>query len=476
MSARRTAWKAASVAAVASGALALTACAAPYVRPPEAGVEVPARWAEADAAPASLDLTGYWRMLDDPLLTRFVQAAIANNLDLAQGAARLDQARAAVRQARAGWLPTITASGGVSKDVGDLAQDDPLFSIGGDASWELDLFGQISGAAAAANADYLAAGYSLADLQRAIVGQVAQATVSARATAQQLAIARDTLGNQDENLQIARWRNQAGLVSSLDVEQARTQRAQTAATIPLLESSLAATANAISTLIGEPPGRVLELLQETAPVPLPPELAGFAPPAEMLRRRPDVRGSEASLVAASARIGVAQAQLLPLVRLTGTVDTRATDVGNLFDVVTGSLFGGISQLLFDGGRAAAQVDSARAVARGALAAWRLSILAALEDVESAAVDLRAARERVAIFSEALDAANNSAILARSQYQSGLTDFQTLLTAESQLLSARNSLVSAEADRANAFIRLTQALGGGWSPEDFPMPNIDGAAP
>src|SRR5690606_7036398 len=187
-----------------------------------------------------------------------------------------------------------------------------------------------------------------------------------------------------------------GLVSSLDVEQARSQRAQTAATIPLLESNLAASANAISTLIGEPPGRVLTLLEGSVFVPDPPQLAGFEPPAEVLRRRPDVRGAEASLVAAAARVGVARAQLLPLVRLTGNIGTGATGIGSLFDVITGSLFAGVSQLIFDGGRTRAQIDSAEAAADGALAFWRQEILGALEEVETAAVDLRAARERVAI--------------------------------------------------------------------------------
>src|SRR5690606_7104830 len=193
----------------------------------------------------------------------------------------------------------LGASAGVAQNEtlrgGPSPVDGTIFDVGADASWEIDLFGRISGNVAASRADLEAAGYSLADLQRVIVGQVAQATIQARATAMQLAIARDTLGYQDENLQIARWRVQAGLVSSLDVEQARSQRAQTAATIPLLESNLAASANAISTLIGEPPGRVLTLLEASTFVPDPPQLAGFEAPAEVLRRRPDVRGAEASL-------------------------------------------------------------------------------------------------------------------------------------------------------------------------------------
>ncbi len=466
------------MAVLAVSLLALGACATPLVDIAQPDVAVPAEWQIADPAPVSTDLTQYWTLLGDPLLSDFVEQAIMENRDLAQSAARLDQARASLVQARAGYLPSITGTGGVNRDVGDLARDGVQFSLGADAAWELDLFGQISGNVAAARGELAAQGYSLADLQRLIVGQVAIATINARATAEQLAIARSTLAYQDDNLQIARWRNQAGLVSSLDVEQARTQRAQTAATIPLLESSLNATANSISSLIGEPPGRVLAAIvaTEPEPVPAPPLLAGFEAPAEVLRRRPDVRSAEASLFASTARIGVARAQLLPLVRLSGSIGTGSVTAGNLFDIITGGLFAGVSQLIFDGGRTAAQVDSAEAGAEASLAAWEQSILNALEDVETAAVDLRTSDERVVINEEALDAADNSALLARSQYQAGLTDFRTLLTAENQLLSARNQLVSAQADRAIAFVRLTQALGGGWTISDYDLPPVASSAP
>jgi NodT family efflux transporter outer membrane factor (OMF) lipoprotein len=447
--------------------LGLAACATPSSVPPEAAMPVPDAWAVSETPPADLELAQYWTMLGDPLLTEFVEQAVAENLDLAQSPARLGQARAQLRGARAGYFPQVGASGGVRRDVGDFASDDFDFSLGADASWEADLFGRISGNVAASRADLEAAGYSLADLQRLIVGQVALTTIQARATALQLAIARDTLAYQEDNLQIARWRNQAGLVSSLDVEQARSQRAQTAATIPLLESNLAASANAISTLIGEPPGRVLTLLEGNAFVPAPPQLAGFEPPAEVLRRRPDVRKAEASLAAAAARVGVARAQLLPLVRLTGNIGTGAAGLGSLFDVISGSLFAGVSQLIFDGGRTRAQVDNAEAAAEGALAFWRQRILGALEEVETSAVDLAAARQRVEIQGEARDAAANAALLARSQYQAGISDFRDLLQSENQLLSARNAEVAAQAERAAAFVRLTQALGGGWSPAAYP---------
>jgi NodT family efflux transporter outer membrane factor (OMF) lipoprotein len=290
--------------------------------------------------------------------------------------------------------------------------------------------------------------------------------------AAQLAIARETLANQEDNLQIARWRNQAGLVSSLDVEQARTQRAQTAASIPQLESSLVAVANAISTLIGEPPGQVYRALAEAPQaVPAPPEDIALAAPADMLRRRPDVSAAEARLAADLDRVGVARAQLYPLARLSGTIGTSATDVGSLFDLGTGNIFASLSQLIFDGGRARGQIEGAQAIADGSLADWRKSILTALEEVESSAVELDTSAARVTQLIEASEGAQNAALLARSQYQAGLIDFQRLLVAESQLLGTRTAQVNAEASRALAFISLARALGGGWSvPEGAGLEN------
>ena len=467
---KRTALSCAAAAALLGG------CQTLAVAPAEPEIAVPADWQIADPAPISTDLTTYWTLLGDPLLTEFVEQAIVQNRNIVGSVARLRQGRASLRQARAGFLPSVGASGGASRRFGSGTSDDVFFDVGADVSWEADLFGQISGGVRAAEGDLVAQGYGLADLQRLIVGQVAIATVDARSIAEQLAIARSTLAIQDDNLQIARWRNEAGLVSSLDVEQARTQRGNTAATIPSLEAALVQTANGISTLIGEPPGRVYAALSaDTDTVPVPPELAGFDAPAAVLRRRPDVRSAEASLIASTARIGVARAQLLPLVRLTGNIGAGPNTAGNLFDLVTGGLFAGVSQLIFDGGRTRAQIDIAEAGADVALANWEQTILLALEDVESSAAARRSAGDRVFLTEDVLNAAETTALLARSQYEAGLTDFQVLLTAENQLLNARNQIVQAQADRAIAFIRLTQALGGGWTETDLSLPHLPDAS-
>ncbi len=451
----------ASILALAS----LQGCALPQrgERPAlEQAVSLPEPWTFAETGGQEIELGTYWRLLDDPLLDEFIAQAREQNLDIELAIAQLRAADAGLREARAGRLPSVTGGGSTGREFGDLANDDMFFSLDASFNWELDLFGRISSAIDASEADLVAAGFNLADLERIIIANVAIQTINARSLAAQLKIARASLVNQDDNLQIARWRNQAGLVSILDVEQARTQRGQTAASIPLLQSDLAATANAISTLIGEPPGDVYRaLLAEPRDVPLPPVDLAIAAPADMLRMRPDVGAAEARLVGDLERVGLARTQLYPLARLTGTVGTSSFGVDNLFDIVTGNVFANVSQLIFDAGRTRAQIDAAQAIADGSLASWRQSILVALEDVETASVDLQNNEERVIALIEASDGARNAAVLGRSQYQAGLIDFQVLLNVESALLNAETSQISAEAARAIAFVQLARAMGGGW---------------
>jgi outer membrane protein TolC len=352
--------------------------------------------------------------------------------------------------AKADYLPEFSAGGNAQRAIGSGASSDIVTGISGSASWEVDLSGRISSTVDAARSDFASAGYNLDDLRRFVIGQVASATISARATAVQLAIAKDSLCIADDNLQIAKWRQMAGLVSALDVEQARSQRAQVAASIPLLDSSLAATANAISTLIGEPPGRVFQMLSDSDAVPAPPDQELFAAPAQVLVRRPDVRAAEYRLLADLSRIRSAKSRKMPQLQLNGSLATSTLGGIGLFDIVGGNVVAGINQLLFDGGRTRARINSAKAIADSSLAAWRKSILVALEEVETSMAERQANERRVA------------SQLARTQYRSGLIDFAPLLTTENALLNTRNALIAAEADRARAFVRLTQALGGGWT--------------
>lgn len=452
-----------------AASVSLASCAAGPDYRPASPADLGVPQAYSDGATSTLDpaeLGSWWKRFGDPALDELVEAAIAANLDIAQAQARLRQAREASIQAGADLLPGVSASGRAGRNIVSNGADSSSYSLGLDADWQLDLFGGGRRALEAARADEAASGYDLASVRIAIVAEVVTNYVQLRLAQQQLAIAESTLRYQRDNYDIARWRVQAGLASSLDEEQARTQLAQTEASLPEFRTSISGALNRIAVLTGRAPGASTAALEPEAPIPTPPAdiAAGF--PSDTLRQRPDVRSAERSLAAATARIGVAEAQLLPALSLSGSLGTSALTPGGLFDAITGSLFAGLSQILFDGGARASQVRAQRAAVDGAYAAYRSTILTSLEDVENALVAVTAADERSSKLVTAREAAGNSAILARLQYRSGLTDFETLSNVETSLLSSSNNLASAQAAKALAVVQLYNALGGGWQTTDM----------
>lgn len=457
----------------------LAACSVgPDYRPKSAAdLGVPDQWS-VTAAPQAEDLTRWWSKFDDPVLGQLVEQAAANNLDIAQAIARLRQAREALVVSRSDLFPTIGASSGYNRTEtlkgggttitlpdGTVTTTNGggrnSYSLGLDASYQLDIFGGVRRSVEASKAQYEAAGFDYATTLLSVQSEVARNYVLARAYQAQLANAKASLAIQDDNLEIAGFRVKAGLVSSLDVEQARASRAQTAASIPSIEQQYNAAVSRIGVLTGQAPGALKPMLATARPIPTGPANVGAGIPANVLRQRPDVRAAERDLAAATAQIGVAKAQLFPQFNISGSLDTNATSFSGLFDTITGGLFAGISQAIFNAGRLNAQVRSSRAAADGAFAAYKSTVLTSLEDIENAIVALHAARDREAEFAIAYDAASNSAILARSQYRSGLIDFTNLNTQEAALISARNGLLQAQSDKATALIGLYVALGGGW---------------
>ncbi|MHA6721674.1 efflux transporter outer membrane subunit [Sphingomonas sp. RS2018] len=451
---------------------------------PEA-LGVPATYSVATGTAAPADLTSWWQRFDDPLLQRLVASAATTNLDVAQAVARLRQARESLVQSRGELLPRVTGSGGYSRNVnlvggtstivlpdGTVTNisrgDSSSFSVGASVNYQVGLFGEIRRTVEATRAQYEASGYTLASVILSTQGEIARNYILARAAQAQLATARSSLALQDDNFEIAGFRVQAGLVSSLDSEQARLQRAQTAATIPTIEANYNSAVSRLGVLTGQAPGALKAEMAAARPIPIGTTPGGIGFPADVLRQRPDVLAAERNLAAATARIGVAKAALYPALAITGNANTNATSIGNLFETVAGTLFAGLTQLIFDGGRAKSGVRSSEAAAQEAFAAYKGTVLAALEDVETAAVALNTADARVRAFSTALDAAQTTALLSRSQYRSGLTDFTTLTQAESGLLNARNGLVQAEADRSTALVQLYLALGGGWDSRTVPQ--------
>ena len=430
------------------------------------------------AAPTAEDLTAWWRKFDDPVLGALVEQAATANLDLAQAEARLRQAREALVISRSALFPSIGASASYSRSEPIRGGGTTItlpdgtvttagrggrssFALGLDASYQLDLFGETRRSVQSARAQYQAAGFDHATVLLSVESEVARNYVLARAYQALLDNARASLAIQDDNLEIAQFRVQAGLVSSLDVEQARASRAQTAAGIPQIEQQYNAAVSRIGVLTGQAPGALKPMLLAARPIPEGPASVGVGIPANVLRQRPDVRAAERNLAAATAEIGVAKAQLFPALVISGSLDANAASLGNIFDTITGGLFAGLTQAIFNAGRLDAQVRSARAGAEGAFAAYKSAVLTAMEDIENAVVALQSAQAREREFAIAYDAANSSALLARSQYRAGLTDFTTLNTQEAALISARNGLVQARSDKATALIALYTALGGGW---------------
>ena len=453
-----------------------------YRAPPVEALGVPSAYGVIAASPDPNDLVVWWRQFNDPLLSDLIGRATSANLDIAVSRGRLVQARESLVQARASLFPSLTgsasatrnaaagpatriATGGASTLVSGNSSSTQL-SLGLDASWQADIFGGTRRSIEASRASADAAMFNLVGVRTSVAGEVATNYIGARLAQARLAIARDTLKNQDDNLQIAGFRVQAGLAPSTDAESARAQRAQTAATIPLLETSFVSAVNRLGVLTGQAPSALRQTMEKAGPIPKGPDAVAVGIPADTLRQRPDVRAAERSLAAASAQIGVAQAQLYPALSITGTLSTAAAGIGGgagLGNAGTGSLFAGLTQTIFEAGRLRSGVRSAKAGADIAFATYKSTVLSGLEDVENAIQALHSAEQRQTALAEALDASNNAVVLARSQYRVGLTDFLTLLQSENTLLLARDSLASAQSDQALALVKLYLALGGGWQP-------------
>ncbi|MEG3180976.1 efflux transporter outer membrane subunit [Sphingomonas sp. LT1P40] len=470
-------------------AMPLAGCTVgPDYRPKAASeLGVPPAYSVAARQEAQEDIRVWWTAFNDPMLTRLVEQAATQNLDVGQAVIRLRQAREALVQSRASLLPSISAGGSASRSepirgnstqvtlpdgtVTSISQGgSSSFSLGADVNYQADLFGGVRRGVQASRAQLDASGYDYATVLISTQAEIARNYILARAAQTQLANARDSLAIQDDNLEIAGFRVQAGLVSSLDQEQARATRAQTAASVPSIEASYNSAVSRLGVLTGQAPGALKGEMEAVQPIPRGPASLTVGIPANTLRQRPDVRSAERNLAAAVAQIGVAEAQLYPQLSLGGSIDGGAGNLTSIFDVITGRIFASIAQTIFDAGRTKSQIRSAQAGADGAFLAYKQTVLTALEDVENAVVALRTAQERERQFVIALDAANNSAILSRSSYRAGLADFLTLTQSEASLISARNGLLQARSDQASALIQLYLALGGGWDAGTVPTPD------
>ena len=456
-------------------AVALGGCAAVGPDYSEPQLAVPAGWSAGtgtDAMDAVL-LARWWHGFGDPVLDRLVADALAANLDLAQARARLREARARRGVAGAALMPSVDASlsGSRSRSSGQSGSGSTreLYSAGFDASWELDVFGGVRRSVEAAQADLEASVESLSDTRVSLAAEVALNYIDLRTAEQRLAIAEESIAYRGENHQIIRWRQQAGLVSELDLAQATTDLESTRAVLPPLRTAVTEAKNRLAVLLGRNPGELESLVHADRPIPLAAGEIVAAIPADTLRQRPDVRVAERRLAAQTARLGEAEAARYPSFRLSGSLGLEALELDALADrdANTHSLFGGITAPVFNAGRIAANIEIQDALVEQARLAYRAAVLAALEEVENALTAVANTDARRAKLAEAAAAARTTLAIAEYRYASGLADFLSVLDAQRTQLSLDEQLAGSTGELARAQIRLYKALGGGWSTEPLP---------
>jgi len=430
------------------------------------------------AATDDATLASWWTVLGDPTLNQLIDQAVKENKSVEQALARVREARARRNISASPLFPALGASGaardtrrtfnGEADDLpgggSTLSTSGESYSAGIDASWELDIVGGNRRAFQAATASFQASEADLRDVLITLLGDVTLSYVNVRTTQSRLAFAERNLESQRELVEITGWRADAGLATVLDVEQARANYAQTLAQIPSLESALHAAMNRLAVLTGRSPGALHETLAERREIPTVSREFVTSVPAEVLRRRPDLRRAERRLAAQTAQVGVATAALYPSLSLSGSFGLASTAAGDLFSSGTETTSYGLSlnMPIFRAGALRQQVVAQNALLDQALATYEATVLSILEEVENALTVWANEQRRYEALVQAADAARLSSELALVQYNSGLVDFQTVINADRQLVSTQDALAVSSGELTSNLVRLYKAFGGGWS--------------
>ena len=429
-------------------------------------VDLPSAAASKDA---SWITPQWWQQFGDPHLDALIKQARANNQNLAQAAARVLQARAALGVSESALWPQLDATAGAGRQrVPPTASTTPgtfdSYQLAAQATWEIDLWGRIANLNEAARQQLLAAQSNQAAVQLALDAEVAQTWFNLLALDSQLAIARETISSRQETLGLQQKRFTGGLISELDVRQAQAELNTAQATEPDLITEVATTEGALAILLGESPREIIETVPDrsgrSADLGHPPAIpAGL--PADLLLRRPDIRQSEAQLISARAQVQAARAAYFPTISLTGLLGLQSAGFSDLF---TGparvwSYSGNLAMPLFNGGLTAAQVNQARGVEQEALAAYRLSVQQAFSDVRSALVANDQGSRKTAAQAEKVGALTRQLHLANLRYDNGYSSYLDVLDTERNLFDARLTLVQAQLAEFNNRVALYKAVGG-----------------
>ena len=464
--------------APSAAALLLSACAVGpnYVAP---DLHLTQGFHAAPSAPAAqpLPLKTWWTAFGDPELDRIVERVRSQNLDLAQAAARFDQSRAAAKAAGAALLPTVGADADASKvqqslqsPISEVAGGFPrykrnyeLYEAGVAASWEIDLFGGLRRQHEAARDEAMAAADQAEALRVSLTAEAAEAYFAVRGLQARLDVARRQEGVQQDLAALLHRQVDEGIAPERELRQAEAALEDVRASIPPLTTALEAELNRLDVLMGAQPGTFRAELRTPAAIPAAPALATADGPAALLRRRPDVRAAEHRLMAANAGIGAALADYYPKLSLAGLFGGQSIDSSTLFApaAIQSQIGGALRWRLFDFGRVDAEVASARGRRAEQLAAYRLTVLHATEEVENAFTDLAQQQARAAALVKEVSDLSAARAQTQQAYEEGVVSLIEVRDVDRNLLTASDQLAQAEAGSAKAAAQAFRALGGGW---------------
>jgi NodT family efflux transporter outer membrane factor (OMF) lipoprotein len=440
------------------------------------------KWLESGGPSVQSDHQEYedwWTVFHDPTLNRLVDIAYHQNLTLMAAGARVLEARAILGVSIGELYPQTQQIGG-NVGYNQASQVDPTSnpthqlenywraSLGTQIAWELDLWGKFRRGVESSDASYLASIATYDDVLVTLLGDVATNYIGIRTLQQQIAIARDNIVKQQKALAIARDRFHGGTATGLDVFQAENVLAQTESTVPQLTAQLQQGEGALRVLLGMTPESLDALLAGSMDIPVPPRDVAVGIPADLIRRRPDIRSAELRAAAQSAQIGIAKAELFPAFSLTGVFGTVAGSTGNnrVGDVFTAPgiqfAFGpSFSWPILNYGQITNNVRVQDARLQALLIGYQNTVLKAQQEVENGLAAFLQGRAQVDYLRRSVAAANNALRIAVDQYLLGTRDFTTVLIAEQNLYQAQSNLASAEGSLATGLASVYRSLGGGW---------------
>jgi len=413
----------------------------------------------------------WWKAFGDETLSSLVRRAVEANLDVKAAESRLREARASRGVVAAEAWPVVGANASAqrsrSPNQAGGGKTGNFFRVGIDATWELDVFGGTRRAVEAADADIQAAVEDRRGVIVTLAAEVALNYTDLRGFQQQLNVAKRNLTLQRRSLEITRGQRAGGIANSLDVANAEAQVASTESSIPSFEASCRQSIYALSVLLALEPASLESELSEAGAIPPVPPVVPAGLPSELLERRPDIRMGEARIHAATARVGVATADLFPKFSLTGSVGFQSDQLQSLLSASNRAISVGpsVNWPLFEGGRLKANVAVNEARVEQELIAYRKSVLVALSEVQSSLIAYAKEQERREALVRAVDASRRAADYSQRLYAEGQTEFLNVLTAQRTLLQSEDALTQSTRTLSTTLVSLYKALGGGWEPSE-----------